>query len=74
MPLTLLAMNFAVFCDGKEMETHAVQQEGVSTLLGYLASEAGKVSVQQVFKNYHHEHRLSVLAIQNHREKRCHRL
>jgi hypothetical protein len=47
MPLTLLTLQCAIFCDGEEMETHAVQREGVSTLLGYVASEAGKVSLQQ---------------------------
>jgi hypothetical protein len=47
MPLTLLALKCFIFCDGEEMETHAVQQEGVSTLVGYVASEAGKVSLPQ---------------------------
>jgi hypothetical protein len=55
MSLTLLSLECAISCDGKEMEMYAVQQEGPSALTAYVASEAGKVSVQQVYRSYHHD-------------------
>ncbi len=38
-------MNAAVVCDGKELETYDVKQEGTSSLTAFIASEAGKVRV-----------------------------
>lgn len=35
-------MNAAIVCDGKELETYGVKQEGTSTLTAFIASEAGK--------------------------------
>ena len=43
MPLSLPAMNAAIVCDGKELETYDVKQEGTSSLTAFVASEAGKV-------------------------------
>ena len=37
-------MNPAIVCDGKELETYDVKQEGTSSLTAFVASEAGKVS------------------------------
>jgi hypothetical protein len=45
MPLSLEALNFAIICDGYELETHDVKQEGANTIRAFVASEAGKVSV-----------------------------
>ena len=36
-------MNASIVCDGKELETYDVKQEGISSLTGFIASEAGKV-------------------------------
>ena len=36
-------MNAAIVCDGKELETYDVKQEGTSSLTAFIASEAGKV-------------------------------
>ena len=38
-------MNAAIVCDGKELETYDVKQEGTSSLTAFVASEAGKVRV-----------------------------
>ncbi|KAI9441450.1 hypothetical protein H4582DRAFT_2073628 [Lactarius indigo] len=35
-------MNAAIVCDGKELETYDVKQEGTSSLTAFIASEAGK--------------------------------
>ena len=43
MPMSLPAMNAAIVCDGKELETYGVKQEGTSSLTGFVASDAGKV-------------------------------
>jgi hypothetical protein len=43
MPLSLPAMGAAVICDGKELETYGVKQDGTSSLEAFIASEAGKV-------------------------------
>ncbi|KAH9072853.1 hypothetical protein EDB83DRAFT_2516616 [Lactarius deliciosus] len=42
MPLSLPSMNAAVVCDGRELETYDVKQEGTSSLTAFIASEAGK--------------------------------
>ncbi|KAH9066481.1 hypothetical protein EDB87DRAFT_726540 [Lactarius vividus] len=42
MPLSLLSLNAAIVCDGKELETYDVKQEGTSSLRAFIASEAGK--------------------------------
>jgi hypothetical protein len=42
MPLTLPAMNAAIVCNGEELETYDVKQEGTSMLTAFVASEAGK--------------------------------
>ena len=38
-------MNAAIVCDGKELETYDVKQEGMSSLTAFIASEAGMVRV-----------------------------
>jgi hypothetical protein len=45
MPLSLLPLNFAITCEGNELETYDVVQEGPNSTRAYVASEAGKVSV-----------------------------
>ncbi|KAI9465924.1 hypothetical protein BJY52DRAFT_1243484 [Lactarius psammicola] len=42
MPLSLPSMNAAIVCEGKELETYDVKQEGTSSLTAFVASEAGK--------------------------------
>ncbi|KAH9047254.1 hypothetical protein EDB84DRAFT_1573692 [Lactarius hengduanensis] len=42
MPLSLPSMSAAIVCDGKELETYDVKQEGMSSLTAFIASEAGK--------------------------------
>jgi len=42
MPLILPAMNAAIICNGRELETYDVKQEGTSSLTAFVASEAGK--------------------------------
>ena len=44
MPLILQSLNFAIICDGNELETYDVKQEGPNTITAFVASEAGKVS------------------------------
>jgi hypothetical protein len=41
----LLSLNFAVICEGNELETYDVTQEGPNSTRAFVASEAGKVSV-----------------------------
>jgi hypothetical protein len=43
MPLSLPAMDAAIVCAGKELETYDVKQESTSSMTGFIASEAGKV-------------------------------
>ncbi len=40
-------MNAAIVCDGKELETYDMKQEGTSSLTAFIASEAGKVRAFQ---------------------------
>ncbi|KAH9072852.1 hypothetical protein EDB83DRAFT_137221 [Lactarius deliciosus] len=42
MPLCLPSMNAAIVCDGMELETYDVKEEGTSSLTAFIASEAGK--------------------------------
>ncbi|KAH8996752.1 hypothetical protein EDB92DRAFT_1814117 [Lactarius akahatsu] len=42
MPLSLPSMSVAIVCDGEELETYDVKQEGMSSLTAFIASEAGK--------------------------------
>ena len=37
-------MNAAIVCDGKDLETYNVKQDGTSSLVAFVSSEAGKVS------------------------------
>jgi hypothetical protein len=45
MPLILEPLNFAIICDGFELETHDAKQDGPNAIRAYVASEAGKVIV-----------------------------
>ena len=45
MPLTLQALNFAIVCDGYELEMHDVKQEAPNSMTAFVASESGKVSI-----------------------------
>ncbi|KAH9006364.1 hypothetical protein EDB86DRAFT_720078 [Lactarius hatsudake] len=42
MSLSLPSMSVAIVCDGEELETYDVKQEGMSSLTAFVASEAGK--------------------------------
>jgi hypothetical protein len=48
MPLSLQSLEFALICDGNELETHDVKQEGPNSIRAFVASEAGKVSVPRI--------------------------
>ena len=48
-------MNAAIVCDGKELETYDVKQEGTSSLTGFIASEAGKVRAFFSLRLTHYE-------------------
>ncbi|KAF8487198.1 hypothetical protein DFH94DRAFT_687674 [Russula ochroleuca] len=41
MPLSLLSLNFAIICEGNELETYDVK-EGPNSIMAFVASEAGK--------------------------------
>ena len=43
MPLSLPAISAAIVCEGKELETYDVKQDGTVSLTAFIASEAGKV-------------------------------
>lgn len=45
MPLSLQPLNFAIICDGYEMEAYDTKQDGPNSIRAYVASEAGKVIV-----------------------------
>jgi hypothetical protein len=45
MPLSLQSLDFAIMCDGFELETHNAKQDGPNAIRAYVASEAGKVIV-----------------------------
>ena len=45
MSLSLLSLEFAIVCEGNELETYDVKQEGLNSTTAFVASEAGKVSV-----------------------------
>jgi hypothetical protein len=47
MPLSLPSLNFALICDGNELETHDAKQKG-PTIRAFVASEAGKVGVPRI--------------------------
>ncbi len=61
-------MNAAIVCDGKELETYDVKQEGTSSLTAFIASEAGKVRAFSPLTNYEPPRNQSFRnsAIQNH--------
>ncbi|KAH9990348.1 hypothetical protein BJV77DRAFT_1068992 [Russula vinacea] len=42
MPLSLLSLEFAIVCEGNELETYDVKQEGPNSTTAFVASEAGK--------------------------------
>ncbi|KAF8483632.1 hypothetical protein DFH94DRAFT_690107 [Russula ochroleuca] len=42
MPFNLLPLNFAIICEGNELETYDVVQEGPNSTRAFVASEAGK--------------------------------
>jgi hypothetical protein len=61
MPLTLPAMNAAIVCNGEELETYDVKQEGTSMLTAFVASEAGKVrTVPSLTTNRHGTNRFAI--------------
>jgi hypothetical protein len=51
MPLSLPAMNVAIVCDGKELDTYDVKQGGTSSLTAFVASEADKVRAFPSFRD-----------------------
>jgi hypothetical protein len=51
MPLNLPAMNATIVCDGKELDTYDVKQNGTSSLTAFVAGEAGKVRAFLSFRD-----------------------
>jgi hypothetical protein len=47
MPLSLPSLDFAIICEGNELKTYGVKQEGSNSTTAFVASEAGKVSCSQ---------------------------
>ena len=45
MPLSLQSLDFAIICDGNELEMYGAKQDGPNSMQAYVASEAGKVIV-----------------------------
>jgi hypothetical protein len=45
MPLNLEPLSLSIICDGSELETYDVKQDGPNSIQAYVASEAGKVIV-----------------------------
>ena len=45
MPLRLPQLSFAIICEGNELETFDVKQEGPSLVTAFVASAASKVCV-----------------------------
>jgi hypothetical protein len=45
MPLRLPQLSFAIICEGNELETFDVKQEGPSLVTAFVASAASKVGV-----------------------------
>jgi len=45
MPLNLQPLNFAIICDGRELETYDAKQDGLNSIRAHVASETGKVIV-----------------------------
>jgi len=43
MPLRLPSLNFAIECEGKELETYNVKQDSPRSITAFVASDAGKV-------------------------------
>jgi hypothetical protein len=67
MPLSVQSLGVTIVCDGNELQTYDVKQEGPNSIMAFVASEAGKVS--SVPKNplcEHEEYQLSRSAIQLH--------
>jgi hypothetical protein len=48
MPLSLQSLDFAIICDGHELETFDAKQDGPNSIQACVASEAGKVIVSLV--------------------------
>jgi len=42
MPLSLKSLDIAIICDGNELETYNVKQDGPNSIRAHVASEAGK--------------------------------
>ena len=67
MTLNVQSFGVTVVCDGDELQTHDVKQEGQNSITAFVASEAGKVSsVPQNPLREHEEYQLSRSAIQLH--------
>jgi len=59
MPLSLPPLNFAIICDGYEMETYDAKLDGPNSIRAYVASEAGK-QFRIVFSNNLFDHDLAL--------------
>ena len=67
MPLNVQSFGITIVCDGDELQTYDVKQEGPNSITAFVASEAGKVSsVPQNPLREHEEYQLSRSAIQLH--------
>ena len=43
MPLSIEALDFAIICEGSELETYDAKRDGPNSIRAYVASQAGKV-------------------------------
>jgi hypothetical protein len=67
MPLNVQSFGVTIVCDGDELQTYDVKQEGPNSITAFVASEAGKVSsVPQNPLCEHEKYQLSISAIQLH--------
>ena len=55
MPLTLQSFDFSIICGENELEMYDVKQEGSNPTTAFVASEAGKVSVQSLVREHEND-------------------
>jgi hypothetical protein len=67
MPLNIQALNFAIVCDGYELETHDVKQEAPNSIRAFVASESGKQFYLTFGNNLHNIGLAVVLCIDGER-------
>ena len=71
MPLTMQSFNFAIKCDENELEMYDVKQDGPNSTTAFMASEAGKVSVNKIIpfvsmrKTNHRDQQFRIMVTNN---------